>query len=178
MEHSLEKPKHHAKITDEMIMKYQKMDTLLNYGIEKVNARFTDYLWIKNMMEFYFVRYSPGASNKMHNVSLKNINYILSIVDIFNEEDMAILKEVGRHEDLYNEEFDYFAKRFVFVENEDETKHCIDTIVAPAGQMQVEAKDPSLHRVCKVDVALLDAKMAIFEERVQKLVDILIDLLY
>jgi hypothetical protein len=112
----LEKPKTDLHITDDMILRYQKMDTLLNYGIEKVNENFTNYLWLKNMMEFYFVRYSPGASNKMHNVSAVNMKYALSIVDIFNSEDMAILKEVGKHDDLYNEDFDYFSNKITMAD--------------------------------------------------------------
>jgi hypothetical protein len=62
--------------------------------------------------------YSPGVSNKMHRMSKVNIEYILSITDIFSEDDMAILSDVGKYEDLYNEDFDYFDKKIIIVEDQ------------------------------------------------------------
>jgi hypothetical protein len=37
-------------ITDQLISKYQKMDSVINYGIEKANSYFTSYLIIKNLL--------------------------------------------------------------------------------------------------------------------------------
>lgn len=56
-------------ITDEMIAKYQKMDSVLNFGIEKVNSCFTSYLMVKTLLEFFFTRYSEVTSSLIHTMS-------------------------------------------------------------------------------------------------------------
>ena len=90
-------------ITDEMIAKYQKMDSILNFGIEKVNEKFTSYLLIKNLLEFFFTRYSALTSNLLHSISRENLEFILSSGDIFNEEDIATIYKVGTYDPFYSQ---------------------------------------------------------------------------
>jgi hypothetical protein len=55
------------------------------------------------MLEFYFVKYSPGATNKMHEISQENMNYILSLTEMFNDDDITLLAKIGKYEYFYNQ---------------------------------------------------------------------------
>lgn len=106
-------------------------------------------------MQFYFVMYSPGVSTMMHKLSLVNIKYILSIGDLFNEDDMAVLTQIGTYQDLYNEDFDYFQKKVFVVDTQEEE----DQAHRPQMKSKLVTKD-------NIDLAILEAKMTIFEGNV------------
>lgn len=76
-----------------MISKYQKLDTLLNYGIEKTDEMFGLYMFLKGALEFYFVEYSSLVTTKVHELSKENIDYILGLSDIFSPEDFKFIKD-------------------------------------------------------------------------------------
>lgn len=68
-----------------MIKGFQKFDTLLNFGIEKTDAYFLNYFFVKCCLEYYFVQFSHSATNKMHEISQENIRFILSQADDFSD---------------------------------------------------------------------------------------------
>ena len=43
-------------------------------------------IFIKILMDFYFVEYNPKASPYIRRISVENINYILDAVDIYGKE--------------------------------------------------------------------------------------------
>lgn len=87
-----------------MIQSYQKFDTLLNFGIEKTDAYFLNYFFVKSCLEFFFVQFSHTASNKMHEISEENINFILSQANDFSEEDLEYIKQNFDISMLYEED--------------------------------------------------------------------------
>lgn len=88
-------------ITDELIAKYQKMDSVMNYGIEKADSFFTSYLMMKNLLSNYFQKYSEATSSIIHTLSESNLNYILAVCDPFDEEDITVIYKVGTYDQFY-----------------------------------------------------------------------------
>ena len=179
-----------VKVTDEMIIKYQKLDTLLNYGVEKVNSYFVDYLWIKNMLEFYFVKYSPGATNKMHEISQENMNYILSLTEMFNDDDITLLAKIGKYEYFYNQ-VDSQANNYSQKDSQKDSESNLHNQDSNLNFKMFQRSElsfnldndfnfrkwgPAINN--SVELALLDAKMAIFEVKVREISEVLIDMIY
>lgn len=78
-----------GKITDDMILKFQKTDTVLNYALDKMDDEYSTYLALKVLTSAYFTEYTETLSPVMHKVSRKIINLILDQADtLFSREDI------------------------------------------------------------------------------------------
>lgn len=101
----------HIFIDDQMIQKYQKLDTLLNYCIEKADSLFITYIFLKTALESYFVKYTVEVTPLLHNMSQDNIDFILSLSDLFDDADLAFIKahiDVDQFYDGKDEQQDEF----------------------------------------------------------------------
>lgn len=75
-----------------MIQSYQKINTILNFAIEKADAFFMSHFFVKTCLEFYFIEYSDVSTQRMHEISKENMQHILSIGDTFTDDDLEYLK--------------------------------------------------------------------------------------
>jgi hypothetical protein len=161
------------EITDDMIQKFQKMDSVLNFGIERVNSEFISYLLIKYLLEFFFTRYSDSASNQIHTISKDNLDYILSLCDEFDFEDINTIYEIGTYDNIYVKAPDDGLSFANLIASETDSGIALPTRGNPLPKIS-EISDPEQKR--KVEV--LENKLTKLEKNLAKVADLFIQFLH
>lgn len=80
------------KIDDGMIKQYQKLDLILNYGMEQFDLNFSYFCKVKNFLDFYFIKYVPKTTERIQSFPQSDIKYILSLAQKFTKKEVALIK--------------------------------------------------------------------------------------
>lgn len=56
---------------------------------------------VKNLLEFFFTRYSEVTSSLIHTMSQENLEFILSTCNHFDDGDLATIYKVGTYDNIY-----------------------------------------------------------------------------
>lgn len=83
------------KISDEMIKKYQKFDIMLTYMASNKNRDFFASTWMRAFLESYFLKYQALLTPKFHKISKKNMDFIMSSIDLFTDQENRFMGKQG-----------------------------------------------------------------------------------
>lgn len=83
------------QIDRKMIQKYQKVDTFLKHFVYKNLEIPARGLFLRAILEMYFVTFLPEFSSELHQISKFNMNYILSLADDFTEREIRFMGHFG-----------------------------------------------------------------------------------
>lgn len=70
-----------------MINKFQKFDAILSYLLTNREDLFENVLFLKIILQKFFVDFCPAMTPKLHSMSTENINFILNMVNNFTDEE-------------------------------------------------------------------------------------------